>query len=132
SPDIFFKMAAILKKWGLVEEKKYQFAMGNFDSAQKRRKVFRVWMVLRKIRSKMSVIKEVLREHNIPMHLFFGRHDLIIPPSIGIRFQRGSEKSISLTILETGHRLLKESTLREVAANLDSIKNDVGKTPDIV
>lgn len=128
NPSIFFVLAGIFRKSGLVGEKRYHFTLENFDSKTKRRKVYLVWMTLRKIISKKSGVKNIIRKHNIPMHLFFGKHDRIIPPSIGIKFQKGMEEYISLTVLESGHHLLKENVVTEIASNLKKTKNDSGNS----
>ena len=128
NPSIFFVLARILRKSGLVGEKRYHFTLENFDSKTKRWKVYLVWMTLRKIISKKSGVKNIIRKHNIPMHLFFGKHDRIIPPSIGIKFQKGMEEYISLTVLESGHHLLKENVVTEIASNLKKTKNDSGNS----
>lgn len=125
NPSVFFKLAALLKSTGLVSGKKYHFAMGNFDSVKKRQMVYNVWMILRKIISKNTVVKRIAAEHQIPVLLFFGKYDQIIPVSVGKNFRKGSEKWVSLHVLESGHRLMKEKSLLEVAEKLRQIKNDV-------
>ena len=124
NPSIFFALAGLLRKSGLLGEKKYQFTLGNYNSKTKRQKVYMVWMTLRKIISKLSIVKNIIIKYNIPMVLFFGKYDLIIPPSVGKKFQKGMEKYISINILESGHHLLKENTVKEIDAILNKIKND--------
>jgi len=115
NPTYFFVLARLIKSFRIVGEKKYAFAINNFDTKQKREKIFLVWMIFRRIISEGSKIKDVIKKYNIPVHLFFGKHDKIIPPSIGIRFQKGMEKYVTLNTLDSGHRLLKENTLKEIA-----------------
>jgi pimeloyl-ACP methyl ester carboxylesterase len=126
NPSSFHQLAGFLRKSKIISEKRYQFAISNFDSDQKRKKVYQVWMTLRKISSKNKKIKSILKEYKIPLHLFFGRHDKIIPPSIGINYRKGYEKLISMEILETGHRLLTDKTLKEIGVKIRKIKNDAG------
>ncbi len=125
NPSIFLAFADLLRKSGLLSEKRYQFTLGNYDSKTKREKVYLVWMTLRKIISKKAEIQNTIRKYNIPMVLFFGEYDIIIPPSIGKKFQKGMEEYISLNILESGHKLLKENTVKEIDAILKKIKNDL-------
>jgi pimeloyl-ACP methyl ester carboxylesterase len=111
SASVFLRIARILKTTGMVSEKKYEFFLGNFDSKSKREKVYLVWMTLRKIISKKSSIKSLVKKYNIQFYLFFGKHDRIIQPSIGINFKKGMEDNVSMNIIDSGHRLLKEKTL---------------------
>ena len=127
NPSIFFSLAGFLRKTGLLGEKKYQFTLGNYDSKTKRQKVYQVWMVLRKIISKKSEVKNAIRKNNLPVALFFGEYDLIIPPSIGKKFQKGMGKYMSLHILKSGHKLLKEDIVKEIYSRLMTIKNDFRK-----
>ena len=126
-PGLVFTLGKIIWKTGLVSEKRYQFTLSNYDTKSKREKVYRVWMTMRKIVSKNSHVKFLIRKYYIPMHLFFGKHDQIIPPEIGKKFQKGMEELISLNILDSGHQILKEMNLTEIASKLLENKNDLSK-----
>ena len=115
NPSIFFALASFLRWTGLLGEKKYQFTLGNYDSKTKREKVYLVWMTLRKIISSNTEVKKVISKYKIPVHLFFGKYDLIIPESTGKKFQKGMEIYIYLNVLESGHKLLKENTVKEIS-----------------
>ncbi len=121
NPSTFFTLARFLRKSGLVSEKKYAFGINNFDTKNKRDKVYRVWMIFRKIISDKTSIKDIIKKHKIPVHLIFGKHDRIIPSSIGINFQKGMSDQITFHNLDSGHRLLKEKNLLEIARIIDSI-----------
>ncbi len=124
NPSLFFLLAGWIKKIGLVTEKKYLFAKGNFDSNSKRQKVYLVWMTLRKIVSRKADLEKIIRSFNINVLLFFGKYDTIIPASIGLKFQKGMEKYVSVDILETGHKMMTEKTFLEIAKKLKAKKND--------
>lgn len=124
NPNIFFKVAIFLRKTKMVSEKKFQFARQNFDTEEKRKKVFLIWMVFRKIISRKSDIKTIIRKHEIPFELFFGKYDKIIPPSIGRSLQKGVGQFVVLNVLEAGHKLLKEKVLKEISQMIIPKKND--------
>lgn len=128
NPIIFFKVAIFLRKTRLVSEKKFQFARQNFDTEEKRQKVFLIWMVFRKIISRKSDIKTIIRKHRIPFDLFFGKYDKIIPPSIGRSLQKGVSEFVILNVLEAGHKLLKEKVLKDISRMISPQKNDARKT----
>ena len=127
NPSIFFKVAIFLRKTRLVSEKKYQFAWQNFDTQEKRRKVFLIWMVFRKIISRKSEIKTIIRKYKIPFDLFFGKYDKIIPPSIGKSLQKGITEFVTLNVHEAGHKLLKEKVLKDISLKISPKKNDAKK-----
>lgn len=128
NPSIFFKVAIFLRKTRLVSEKKFQFARQNFDTEEKRQKVFLIWMVFRKIISRKSDIKTIIRKHRISFDLFFGKYDMIIPPSIGRSLQKGVSEFVILNVLEAGHKLLKEKVLKDISRKISPQKNDARKT----
>ena len=113
-PEIFFIVARMLRKSGIVGEKKYQFAVNNFDNRHRREKVYQVWMTLRNVISKNSSIKSLLGRYDVHLFLFFGKYDRIIPSSIGRRFARGAENHVHFYELDEGHRMIRPDTLRKV------------------
>lgn len=113
-PQFFYVVSDLLRKMRIVDEKKYQFARNNFDGLQKREKVYQIWLTLRNVISDNKTVKELLRKHNIRLHLFFGKYDKIIPSSIGRRFRKGSEKNIIFHELEEGHRMIRPDVLEKV------------------
>jgi pimeloyl-ACP methyl ester carboxylesterase len=115
NPSIFFVVAMLLRKLRLVTEKKYFFALNNFDSKQKREKLYLVWMIFRKIISDQAHLKKIIKKNNINIDLFYGKHDRIIPSAIGKNFRKGMEANISFHDMDSGHQLLKEKILKEIA-----------------
>lgn len=114
-PKVLLFGARLLKKSGILSRHNYKFGLSNFDSRAKREMVYKVWMTLRMFIPDKKVVKDLLKKHHIHLHLFFGKYDRIIPTSIGRKFSKGSEEFITLNVLETGHHLLKEKNLQEVA-----------------
>jgi hypothetical protein len=76
--------------------------------------VYQIWLTLRNVISKRKNIRHIVQKYGIPVHLFFGKYDKIIPPSIGIRFRKGIEKHVTLHVLEEGHRLIRPDVLKKV------------------
>jgi pimeloyl-ACP methyl ester carboxylesterase len=113
-PGVFNAVADFLRKVRIVSEKKYQFAKNNFENKGRRERVYQVWLTLRNVQSDMKIIRQLLKQYNIKMHLFFGKYDKIIPPELGINFRKGMEDQISLHILEEGHRLIRPEVLQKV------------------
>ncbi len=113
-PSIFNSISEFLRKTGLVSEKKYQFAKTNFDDLKQREKVYQIWLSLRNVLSDKNDIKALLKKHNLRIHLFFGKYDKIIPPSVGRNFSKGAGKHVVFHELEEGHRMIKPDILEKV------------------
>jgi pimeloyl-ACP methyl ester carboxylesterase len=115
NPSNFFVIARMLRTLRLVSEKKYAFAVNNFDTKKKREKLYLVWMIFRKIISDQRHLKKIIKKYDIMVYLFYGKYDKIIPSSIGKNFQKGMNACIYFYELDSGHKLLKEKTLKEIA-----------------
>jgi pimeloyl-ACP methyl ester carboxylesterase len=123
-PFLFSRIALFLRKTNVVNEKRYQFALKNFDTNQKREQVYLIWMIFRKIFSDRKAMRKLIKKYEVRFDLFFGAYDKIIPPAIGVKFVQGLEEWVKLHLPESGHRMLNEKVLKAVADQLGTIKND--------
>ncbi|REJ83761.1 MAG: alpha/beta fold hydrolase [Bacteroidetes bacterium] len=118
-PNRFFRIARFIRATGLLKEKQYKFALANFDTPEKRRKVYNVWMIFRNILPVYPEIKSVLSRHNIQITIFFGKFDTIIPASFADQFRKKTKAEIRVKELNTGHNLMKASLAGEYVQWLD-------------
>ncbi len=107
-PSRFLRFVKMLKQMNLVHEKFSDFIHHSLNTREKRQQVWDVWMCFRDIKPNISNIQYLVNEHSISIHLFFGKHDHIIPPSIGKNFIRRLKNKSALHIVDTGHIMLKE------------------------
>lgn len=105
-PSIFFKLANILRRRKMVTESLYNFAMHHMHSAEKRQKVFDVWMSLRKILPNPRHIHKILKDKKIRLHLFFGKYDHIIRVQTGREFVKLLGRQEALHVIDSGHNLV--------------------------
>ena len=117
-PAAFFQTGKILRRLNFISVKRHQFALNNFDTRDKREKVYRVWLAYRKIHFDSKYMKDLILKYKIPVLMFFGKHDNIIPPSIGYQFEDEEKRMIKVTVLDAGHRLLTEATGKEIARQI--------------
>ncbi len=121
NPKPFFIILKTLKSLGLINNSVYKFFHLQLDTEKKRLKVYDTHLFYRHIIPQWKIVIEHINNEKMNFHLFFGRHDTIIPPSIGKRFIRKIHQKKSLHILESGHHLLKDS-LNDVLIKLNIIK----------
>lgn len=112
--DSLLRLAELLKKYRLIDEKKYQLAMYHIESKEHRQRVYNVWNVFRKIRPNLPQLRRKILLENIRVDLFFGKFDKIILPEWGRNLQKGLEKNVRITILEAGHQLVRYGNLDEI------------------
>ena len=128
NPKRFFSVAGFFHKLRLVGTKQYKFALSNFDTQEKRDKVYNVWMMFRNILPDPYIVKVALDENQISLHLLFGKYDTIIPASLGKKFMKGLDAPVTLDVLEMGHNLLKETVAEKIFLLATGHKKDADES----
>lgn len=111
----FLRLSKFFYKIGIVGEKQYLFALSNFDTLEKRKKVYNVWMIFRNILPKAKIVGEALSKNNIPVDVYFGKRDTIIRESFGDAFIKKSGHQIKIHTLDAGHNLMKDRIVNELS-----------------
>ncbi|MGX5819960.1 alpha/beta fold hydrolase [Chitinophaga lutea] len=118
-PDLFFRLLSLWRRWGLLNESVYRFALHRMDKQEKRSLVYNVWTIMRKMMPSVKRCRKLLSRYNIDTVLIFGRYDRVIPPVIGERFADGSFPC-RLLVLDRGHQLLSEELGFIIRKNISS------------
>lgn len=113
-PGFFLGILKVLNRFGWINSSIFKFVHFYIGSPRVRQDLYRRWTTLRRIRPDLSRIQEELRKNPVPVHLVYGRHDRIILPSRGYRFQQGIGSHCSLHIIESGHQVLHEKHLSAI------------------
>lgn len=121
-PDNILRLSKLFYKIGIIGEKQYHFALSNFDTLEKRKKVYNVWMIFRSILPKAKNVGPYLSESSIPLDIYFGKKDTIIRESFGRDFIKKSGYKANIHILDAGHNLMKEKLVRELKPWLEDKK----------
>lgn len=112
--DRFLRLSRFFYRTGLVGEKQYHFALSNFDTLEKREKVYNVWMIFRYIIPKAKQVGNALRKNPFPIDIYFGKRDTIIRESFGKHFARKSGTPVNIHLLDAGHNLMKDRVVIEL------------------
>ena len=112
-PSRYMNLLAVLKVVGIVSSRTANFVKSTLDTNEKREMVFKTWTCLKNLDPDIKAIQSIINNKNLFIHLFFGRHDKLIPPSIGKKFQAGL-KSKNLHVVEGGHQLITEKLHSEL------------------
>lgn len=124
NPSGLFYIGKFLRALKILGEKQYKFALLNFDNEQKRKKVYNVWMIFREILPVETTVKSLAVKYEIPLILFFGKFDTIIPPVLGMNFLLGYDGPSDITVLDAGHQLMSEAAAKKICEYLE--KNHSG------
>lgn len=114
-PSRLLSFTTFLCKIKLLDEKKIRFLKYNLETALRREKVYNTWMIYRFIIPNISKIKKLINTGETRVDLFFGKFDVLMPPALGSKFKKSLGENCKVHVLQTGHQLISEKNLKEVA-----------------
>lgn len=100
------------RKW--IDESRYKFAMYYLGSETDRSFLLNVWSDMSMIVPNMKKLRSAVRDHQIPVYIFMGHFDRVIPLRHAQRFMKGLE-SVKLFVVEKGHRVFDSDTIPQMA-----------------
>jgi pimeloyl-ACP methyl ester carboxylesterase len=106
-PDWVIKIMEKAYQIGLLTKFNFSFIRHNISTQQRRERIFNTWISLSDFSVNLKKSRNVLKEYSIPVELYFGKLDKIIPLKAGEKLSNGMP-NIRLNILEEGHLLLNE------------------------
>jgi pimeloyl-ACP methyl ester carboxylesterase len=103
----YLRLFAALQQLGLIPRERYLFAMQYIRHQTARRLLYQIWMSTRLLQPNLRQLQSQLLAPSVPIHLFMGRYDRIIPLANGIRFKR-LMPCVQLHVFEKGHKLIED------------------------
>ena len=114
TPDFYFPIMNAIKRVGLVSDARHKFAMQHIQTGDSRKFLQNVWPSTCRIIPNNSRVRVLVNKYKIPVHIFMGNYDKVIPPKMGKRFA-GGMKTAELHIVEKGHRVMDADTMPQMA-----------------
>lgn len=106
-PDTLIKIMEKCQELGLLSSFSFQFIQTNLATPKRRERLFNTWVSLSDFGVDLKKTKAILKVRAIPVELYFGKSDKIIPPSAGEKLSNGIP-NIRLHLIDEGHRLVNE------------------------
>ncbi len=116
-PAPYFKIMDWLHNRNLVHPSRYKFAMLSLGSPESRSHLLNVWPAMRLLVPAQARLKRAIKDHNIPVALFMGANDKIMPPRLAEQFKDGLP-TVQLHIVERGHRVFDHENAAQIAKTL--------------
>lgn len=116
-PAKYFPLIERLKKWKWIDESRYKFAMQYVQTKEKRQFLYNVWPAMSALIPLTSKVKVNIRKEKIPVHIFMGAYDRIIPAKLAQDFCKDLPEA-QVHILQKGHRLMDEECVAEISNSL--------------
>jgi len=110
-------IATWLKRAWLLPESKYKMATRILQSEEKREQLLKAWPCLCKLVHRPALLRAVITEYKIPVSVFMGRHDKVLPPALAYKFAKGAP-TVRVFVLDKGHRIFDESNAQHIAQQL--------------
>jgi len=116
-PGPYFAVMRLLKNARLVHHKRYKFAMNFLGTRESRDMLLRVWPAMNEVMPEPEQLKKIIATHHLPVIIFMGQHDKIIPPAIAMKFKQDLD-SVQVFVIEKGHRMIDNETARQISGSL--------------
>jgi pimeloyl-ACP methyl ester carboxylesterase len=113
-PTWFFLLMNIADKLRLVNQSVFKFANHYLHDEQMRNDLYKRWTVMKLFKPNIKKIKQDIRSNNIQLRLLYGKFDKVIRHKNAEKFINGIESNCILSIINSGHELLKEKNADEI------------------
>ena len=109
----FYTTLGFLNRTGVISNKLKQFVENETRNKELQWKVYNVWSFLRKTDPNLKKLSKELKEHKIPVRVFIGKHDKIIPYQ-NTRRLSALYPDLKVFTVDSGHALLSSRVLKEL------------------
>jgi pimeloyl-ACP methyl ester carboxylesterase len=111
-PGWFFLLLRLRNGLQLVNPSVYKFTVQYINDDRVRQELYTRWTTMRGFRPRLAVIAAIIRDRKLPVRLIYGSYDRIIRWENAEKFRkRGIAATCHLTLLPTGHQLLRPQYL---------------------
>jgi len=118
-PGWLFLLLRLGNALRLVNPSVYKFTVQYIDDDRVRQELYTRWTTMRGFRPRLAAIAAIIREKKLPVRLVYGRYDRIIRWESAEKFRkRGIAATCHLTLLPTGHQLLRPQYLAILLSEL--------------
>jgi pimeloyl-ACP methyl ester carboxylesterase len=119
-PGWFFALLQAGNKLQLINQSVLKFTRYYIHDISVRRLLYERWTCMRFITPNLALIKKLIRAHQTPVRLLYGRYDRIIRHERGEKFGTGIESFCTLHIIQTGHQVLQEKHANQIIQSIQS------------
>jgi len=116
-PGWFFTLINLCGNIKIINKSVIKFVHHYLDNKDQRLLLYKRWTCMRKVKPDLLAIKKICAEKNIHLNFLFGKYDRIILSKRAAVFENA--KNITITVIETGHQLLKEKYATHIIALLN-------------
>ncbi len=116
-PEPYIKVLSWLKNNKWISEWQHKFVSHYISTEAIRKQLSLVWPTMSKLMPSRKKVRNIIENKQIPVHLFMGKYDKVIPAALGKKFAKDA-KSVQLHILDKGHHIIGADTASLIAQTL--------------
>lgn len=116
-PALVLKLTDWLNSKKIVDPSRHKFVTHYLKPEASRQFLLKVWPGMRDLVPTPSKVRQAIRKHHIPVSIFMGNYDRIMPPALAEKFKSGLD-TVHLFILERGHKVFDEENAHQIAQRL--------------
>jgi pimeloyl-ACP methyl ester carboxylesterase len=113
-PGKYFPLIEKAKNRKWIDESRYKFAMQYLQTEEKRTSLHNVWPAMAQLIPLTGKVKENIRKQKIPVYVFMGKYDKVIPVQLAEGFCKDLPTA-TLILLEKGHRLTDDECVAAIS-----------------
>lgn len=113
SPQKYMSVVNFARRRNWLDESRYKFASRYWETEESRKFLNNVWPAMRQIMPDYDKLSDVVAQYSIPIFIFMGRHDRVIPFKLAQKFNK-KISTAQLQLLDKGHRMLDDETLPQI------------------
>jgi pimeloyl-ACP methyl ester carboxylesterase len=116
-PERYLKIVDWLKEKKRIDASRHRFAMQYLQTEHSRKFLLLVWPAMSALMPNYTKLRAAIRQYRIPVAIFMGAYDKIIPVSLAHRFKSGLD-SVTVHVLQKGHRVFDNENTGDIAKHL--------------
>ncbi|MBS1782090.1 MAG: alpha/beta hydrolase, partial [Bacteroidetes bacterium] len=116
-PNKYLKLLKWLRDKDWIDASRYKFITYYLENAVDREFLRHVWQDMSLIVPSMKDLKSAINKYQIPICIFSGKFDRVIPTSQAKQFMKGLS-TVQILVVQHGHRMFGADTLPKMASYL--------------
>lgn len=111
------RITDLCRQLRLIPDAFHRLATQTLRSEESRTQLLKAWPCLAHLVRSPSALISVINQHKIPVYIYMGATDRVLPPSLARPFANKGE-TVRLYILEKGHRIFDTGNAAQIASSL--------------
>lgn len=114
-PAWLLKVVRFAEKANIITRNLATFVRYYLEDTDERLVLYRRWIIMKKFRPRLPLIKKLIARHKIKVRMLFGNYDRIIHSAGGHAFLKSIEEFATVKVIDAGHDVLRHWHAKAIA-----------------